>query len=654
MSDVAQKPKSLQARMISGSFILLSGSGLVTAINFAYNVAVARFLGPNGFGDATAVYTVLTLMSAITLSFQIVSAKVVAQQKSLEGKFAGYRAYHRGAWVCGIVVALLLLVFRRNITSYLNLPGSILIALIAIGIAFYIPLGSRRGHLQGEYGFGRLATNLVLEGAIRLGGSLVLIFFGMGVTGVIAANSAGVVVAYFAIVPKLAPKAPHGFHLPFFRESLQAVVFFSGQVLLNNCDIVLVKHFFIPNEAGLYAAVAMVGRVVFSFSQAVVNSMFPLVAGNRDEERKNLKVITTSLLLVLTIGSLLALVLRLSPAWVWTTFLGSKFEIAGRHGLPFLLGLYAITTVVYSLSAVIITYEMSYKIANTSWVQLAFSGAVIAGIYRFHSSLEQVILVQLVLLAGLLLCVAVPFVINSLADSEQRQLSEVFQPVRVIRCVSEDEVIAEFLKSDFDDPKFLRYQDQVKEIVLNPNYEDVDESEKRRALFYIRHLALWDELPSDTEWYELEVTEANLAQIRVFPRAHWRKIARGDFSIIEVAQRIRNGDSAIEGEFLTKIAEIRDRILHRDPRLGFVVLIGTNKCEHLTVLDGNHRLVAGMLAEPSGVDRLRFVCGLSPRMAECCWYNTNLGTLLRYGKNVMKHVVYRPKANIARLLRNSG
>ncbi len=544
LSDVAQKPKSLQARMISGSFILLSGSGLVTAINFAYNVAVARFLGPDGFGDATAVYTVLTLMSAITLSFQIVSAKVVAQQKSLEGKSDGYRAYHRGAWTCGIVVALLLLLFRRTITNYLNLPGSILIALIAIGIAFYIPLGSRRGHLQGEYGFGRLATNLVLEGAIRLGGSLVLIFFGMGVTGVIAANSAGVVVAYFAIVPKLAPRAPHGFHLPFFRESLQAVIFFSGQVLLNNCDIVLVKHFFIPNEAGLYAAVAMVGRVVFSFSQAVVNSMFPLVAGNRDEEKKNLKVITTSLLLVLTIGSLLALVLRLSPAWVWTTFLGSKFEIAGRHGLPFLLGLYAITTVVYSLSAVIITYEMSYKIANTSWVQLAFSGAVIAGIYRFHSSLEQVILVQLVLLAGLLLCVAVPFVINSLADSEQRQLSEVFQPVRVIRRVSEDEVIAEFLKSDFDDPMLLRYQDQLKEIVLNPNYEDVDESAKRRALFYIRHLALWDELPAGTEWYELEVTEANLAQIRVFPRARWRKIARGDFSITEVAQRSAIGLSS--------------------------------------------------------------------------------------------------------------
>ena len=73
---------------------------------------------------------------------------------------------------------------------------------------------------------------------------------------------------------------------------------------------------------------------------------------------------------------------------------------------------------IYSLSAVIITYEMSYKIANTSWIQLAFSGVVIAGICRFHSSLRQVIVVQLVLMLALLVFVAVPFVIAALAASQ--------------------------------------------------------------------------------------------------------------------------------------------------------------------------------------------------------------------------------------------
>ena len=68
-----------------------------------------------------------------------------------------------------------------------------------------------------------------------------------------------------------------------------------------------------------------------------------------------------------------------------------------------------------------ITYEMSYKIANTSWVQLAFSGVVVAGICGFHSSLQQVIMVQLVLMVALLIVVAVPFLLNALTGAKVRQ-----------------------------------------------------------------------------------------------------------------------------------------------------------------------------------------------------------------------------------------
>jgi len=72
--------KSLRAKVLSGSFMLLAGSSSVTLINFAYNIAVARYLGLSGFGHVSAVCTLLILISAITLSFQIVSAKIVAQQ----------------------------------------------------------------------------------------------------------------------------------------------------------------------------------------------------------------------------------------------------------------------------------------------------------------------------------------------------------------------------------------------------------------------------------------------------------------------------------------------------------------------------------------------------------------------------------------------
>jgi hypothetical protein len=110
----------------------------------------------------------------------------------------------------------------------------------------------------------------------------------------------------------------------------------------------------------------------------------------------------------------------------------------------------------------------------------------------------------------------------------------------------------------------------------------------------------------------------------------------------------------IEPSFQAKIDAIGGRVLEDDADIGAVVLIGLNETEPITVLDGNHRLVAALLAAPEKVNRLRFLCGLSPRMSECCWYNTNLVTLTRYAKNVLTHVVRDPEAELQRLLQNAG
>jgi O-antigen/teichoic acid export membrane protein len=645
------KGKTLQARIVSGSVILLSGSGLTTTVNLAYNIVIARFLGPQGFGHATAVYTILTLISAVTLSFQIVSAKVVAQQSSPEGKAAAYRGFHRSAWGCGVLVALVLLLFQRAIAEYLNLPSSALVALLAIGAVFYVPLGCRRGYVQGTYGFRKLATNLVVEGVVRLGGSLLMILSGFGVAGVITANSAAVAVAYITIAPMLATKVPNPLHFRYaFRETFQAMVFFFGQVLINNCDIVLVEHFFPARVAGLYAAVAMVGRVIFSFSSAVVNSMFPLVAGTRDEERRDLRVIATSLLLVLGFGTVLVLCLGVAPSGIWTTFFGSGFEIAGRYNLPYLLALYAITAIIYSLSVVIITFEMSYKIANTSWVQLAFSGIVVVGICVFHSSLREVILVQLILMFVLLVVVAVPFLADLLFSPKELPQSVSGRPARLIRRVSEDEVIAGFLKSDFDSPAFREYQESLREVVNNPNLDDAGENTMRRALLFIRHHSLWTQIPAGTEWYEMEINETNLGQIRAFPRAQWRRLACGNFSITEIVEGMRTRQDPVDEPFRSKIASIGDQLRLDDPGFSAVILIGLNEYDRLTIVDGNHRLVAAMLSSPSTLNKLRFLCGLSPRMSECCWYSTNLMTLLRYGRNKVAGAIRNPEAELAQIM----
>ncbi|WP_239461319.1 lipopolysaccharide biosynthesis protein [Occallatibacter savannae] len=650
-TSVVPSRKTLQARIISGSIVLLSGSGLNTAINLAYNIAVARYLGPKGFGHATVIYTILVLLSAVTLAFQLIATKIVAQQPDSDAKSAVYRLFHRASWFCGIVVALGLVLFQKGISDYLNLPAASLVSIIAIGAAFYVPLGARRGYIQGTCGFRNLAANLVTEQAVRLIGSLALIYIGWGLFGVIAANSAAIAIAYFTIPVKLTGKAElpirysHASH-----ETFQAAVFFAGQMIINNGGIVLVNHFFLAREAGYYAAVAMVGRVIFSFSQAVVNSTFPLVAGTSNEERRDLRVIATALALVVGVGAAISVALCIAPAELWTHLFGPDFSIAGKYNLPYLLALYALATVIYSLAGVIITFEMSYKIANTSWVQLAFSFVLLGAFCMFHSSLREVVLVQLFLMVALFVFVAVPFLINSLTDPKDILEPGSGRPARLIRRISEDAAIAEFLKSDFHVPAFRDYHKTLSGIVTNPNFGDPEENAKRRALFYIRHSYLWREIPPDTEWYEVEITKDDLSNVRMFPRAQWRKIASGRFSCVQIADGMRKREDQLDSAFVKKIHAISRRFDAEDHGLNAVILIGTSEAEPFTVIDGNHRLMGALMHSPQAVSRLRFICGLSPRMTECCWYRTNLLTLFRYARNVLTHSSRNPAAELARML----
>src|SRR5947209_13560491 len=193
----ATKARALRQKLLGGSLTLLAGPGLVGVTNLVYNVATARLLGPAGFAHATSVYTLLMLVSAITLSFQVVCAKYVASHESASEKSAIFSRLHLRAWMAGVGIGLLLFLLNRAIQSYLNLPDPVLISLLALGCAFYIPLGVRRGYIQGTHAFGPLAINFMLEGLVRVGGVFVVIPLGMGVKGAVLASGLAVSVSYF-------------------------------------------------------------------------------------------------------------------------------------------------------------------------------------------------------------------------------------------------------------------------------------------------------------------------------------------------------------------------------------------------------------------------------------------------------------------------
>ena len=61
---------------------------------------------------------------------------------------------------------------------------------------------------------------------------------------------------------------------------------------------------------------------------------------------------------------------------------------------------------------------------------------------------------------------------------------------------------------------------------------------------------------------------------------------------------------------------------------------------------------AGRLNSPETLHTFHFYCGLSPNMAQCCWYKTNFATLSRYALNLILHLLHDPEAEIRQLLQS--
>jgi hypothetical protein len=221
--------------------------------------------------------------------------------------------------------------------------------------------------------------------------------------------------------------------------------------------------------------------------------------------------------------------------------------------------------------------------------------------------------------------------------------------MRKLRRLTEPEVIAEFLRGEFFQKEYDADRERFASLVENPNLTDAQENEIRRILLFRRRDTMWWELPEDRQWWEIDFEPEDVEQVSVFPRAHWRKIARGNFKALDVAARIRQLKDSEPNEFAKKISEISSNLSSDVPQ-GMVIFLGIDEHLPVTLLEGNHRFIAALLAGgPQHLRNARMVAVFSPQMEKCCWYKTNLRTLARCLKNRIQHHWDRD-ADLAKLL----
>jgi len=219
-----------------------------------------------------------------------------------------------------------------------------------------------------------------------------------------------------------------------------------------------------------------------------------------------------------------------------------------------------------------------------------------------------------------------------------------------LRRVAEKEVISEFLKNEFYQGEFHEDREQFEKLVMDADLSNESDNALRRALLFRRRGHMWRELPPDTQWWQVELEPDDLKLIRVFPRAQWRKISDGSFQLTDIVSRIRTQKfSGRTRDFICKVQSLSYRLRFENDH-SCVLLIGLDESKPMTILEGNHRLAALLLASPALLQsRFRVLTGCSPRMTESCWYETNLRNLWRYALNRFRNL-HDKEADVRRVV----
>lgn len=355
-------PERLKGGSLLGdSSILISASLAANVFNYLFQVYVGRSLGPAGYGTFGALISLLSVLLVPASAISIVVAKFVSQYSAAgEGEKISplIAGAGRETLKYGLGVFLILLLGSATLAEFFQIPSRIPIVIAAFVFLLGILLSVIQGVLQGLQRFWQYGLTNIIGALSKLLFGLLLIYMGFGVNGAIGSllfsSLALILMVSYFIRGYIKRTGAHieGEVLSYSTPAIMAMISITA---ISNLDMVLVKHLFDPSEAGYYAAASLFGKIIIFISAPIAFVLFPK-ASRSQAPHGGPGILRESLLFTL-VPSLLAVAMYfIAPDFVISMVFGSRYSDAAP-----LIGLFGIGMTFYSLSNILITYDLAVK-----------------------------------------------------------------------------------------------------------------------------------------------------------------------------------------------------------------------------------------------------------------------------------------------------
>ena len=315
-------------------------------------------------------------------------------------------------------MGILIIAFANQLQQLFNTSTSSMFVIFGFGVPIYFLMSVNRGVFQGKNAFKSLSITYQLEMLSRLIitlGLILLLNIQSSVIiaiGIFVSFMFGLIPFKFSnIIPNKALKLSRT-HSKEIKNFFIITAFYELiQIIINNSDILLVKHYFASYEAGLYASLALIGRVVYFIAWMFVMLLLPTVVQLKREGQETAPTLFKYVGYITVISTTIVIVCLSFPETIITILFGDSYIAMAP-----LLWKYAIATSMFALSNIFAYYYLSID----KYVPVIISGVFgilqMVLVIAYHDSLEQVVHMQIIAMLLLLVIQLAFFKFNQLKE----------------------------------------------------------------------------------------------------------------------------------------------------------------------------------------------------------------------------------------------
>jgi O-antigen/teichoic acid export membrane protein len=387
---------------MSSSPLLISGTTLAVSVmaanvvNLFFNAYLGRVVSPEDFGVLALINTFMYFGSLFYNAIGGITNREVAFLDSGVASQAGtvfFLSLSKQIVIVNLILAVIWTLFVPLTSQFFHLSDTSIFYLFTPLFILYPLAFLGRGYLQGKLLFVLAGVTIFIEPVIKLlsaflllsAGAHQLIYLSIYISAIVTG-----VVTFLLAWKKRAPvtqKSVYAFPLPFFGAALLAGI---STISFLALDMILVKHFLSPEQAGQYAYLSLLGKIVF-FAGSLLN-VFTISLVSREAQHKKNPSVTFYLLLLGSAAMALGAVLVFGLLGFFSIPL--LFTQKASQIIP-LATPYLFAMALFTLGNTIVTYHLALKQYLFAILSIVMSGALIGGILYSHQSLGNIVNVLL-------------------------------------------------------------------------------------------------------------------------------------------------------------------------------------------------------------------------------------------------------------------